>query len=147
MTSLSLACPSREISDASGRAGARERGWRLTSLSSLLTILSYFSLRCEYEESASDIVDHGLERQPVRSRKSNDSKSRARTDHPGARDRVGELVYGYQVDDKQSRRLARPLWNRALWYGSQGPEPNRKKSDPAEPLPFIDSFPRAPVQP
>jgi hypothetical protein len=48
---------------------------------------------------------------------------------------------------KQSRRLARALWGRALWYGSQGPEPNRQKSDPAEPLPFIDSFPRAPVQP
>src|SRR5438445_13039207 len=72
----------------------------VSPVSSLLTILSYFSLRCEYEESASDIVDHGLERQPVRSRKSNDSKSRARTDHEGARNRVGELVYGYQVDDK-----------------------------------------------
>src|SRR6266404_3139084 len=147
MTSLSLACPSREISDASGRAGARERGWRLTSLSSLLTILSYFSLRCEYEESASDIVDPGLERQPTRSRKSNDSKSRARTDHPGTRDRVGELVHGYQVDDKQSWWLARALWGCALWYGSKRPEPNRQKSDSVEPLPFIDGFPRASVQP
>ncbi len=36
---------------------------------------------------------------------------------------------------------------RALWYGPQGPEPNRQKSDQVEPLPFIDGFPRAPVQP
>jgi len=32
------------------------------------------------------------------------------------------------------------LWNRALWHGSQGPEPNRRKSDQVEPLPFIDGF-------
>src|SRR5712671_1538653 len=51
------------------------------------------------------------------------------------------------MDDEQSRWLAGALRSRALWYGPQGPEPNRQKSDQVEPLPFIDGFSRAPVQP
>jgi hypothetical protein len=89
----------------------------------------------------------GLERQPARSGKSNDSKSRAGTDHPRAGDRVGEVFDDYQVDDKQSRWLARALRNRALWYGSKRPEPDRQISDQVEPGPLIDGFPRADGQP
>src|SRR6266481_9777258 len=73
-----------------------------------------FSLRCQHEQGASDIGDFSSWGKPACSGKSNNSKSRADTDQPGARDRVGEgAFHGYQVDDKQSRWLARALRNRA----------------------------------
>jgi hypothetical protein len=42
-------------------------------------------LRCEHEQSRCNIGDLGFERQPVRPGKSNDYKSCAGADHPGAK--------------------------------------------------------------
>ncbi len=73
-------------------AGASYRGWRSTGLIPLIISAHIISLRCKHEQSASDSGDLGFERQPPRSGKSNDSKSRAGTDHPRAYDRVGDRV-------------------------------------------------------
>src|SRR5260370_1649461 len=91
------------------------------------------SLRCEHEQSASHIGDLGFERQPARSGKSNDSKSRAGTDHPRPYDRVGKgAANHYQVDNEQSRWLPCALRNRALRYGSPRPAPDGKSARPVE---------------
>ena len=102
------------------------------------------SLRCEHEQSASHTGDLGFERQPARSGKSNDSKSRAGTDHPRPYDRVGKGgANHYQVDNEQSRWLPCALRNRALRNGSEKPERDGKIADPVEPGSRIDGFPRA----
>jgi cytochrome c peroxidase len=51
------------------------------------------------------------------------------------------------MDGKQSRWLARPLRDCALWQRSKKFEPDRQESDQVKSLPFIQRVPGEPVQP